>query len=74
MTNLQPARAADLRVLPFTFAATEITVEATSTAGRKFLGDTTGRCAGVNPTAVTLSKSEGLRLLDVAALRGVRVS
>jgi hypothetical protein len=74
MMTFSPSPAADLRVAPFTFAATEITVEALTPAGREFLAGIAGTCAGVAPASVTIAKSCGDELAARAARKGLRVS
>lgn len=60
----------DLRVAPFTFAATELTVAAVSPAGRTFLADTFG--AGC--VSVTLPKSRGDDFAVFAARKGLVIA
>jgi len=72
--TFSPAPAADLRVAPFTFAATEIRVEALTPAGREFLAGIAGTCAGVAPASVTLPKSRGADLAEFAARKGLQVA
>jgi hypothetical protein len=72
MMTFSPLPAADLRVAPSTFAATEITVEALTPAGREFLGAIAG--AGIPAVSVTLPKSRGADLAAFAARKGLRVA
>jgi hypothetical protein len=54
------------------FSSTQVTVEALTDAGRAFLGDAVGRCAGVAPESATLRKSGAAAMFDAAQAAGLR--
>ena len=64
-----PAKAADVSVKPFGFAATEANLEAVSAAGRAFLSETFGAGA----VGVSLPKSQLPVFAAFAATKGVTV-
>ena len=63
----QPSQKADVRVLPFDFAATEITVEAASEKGRGFFAS----MFGAGAVSVNMKKSTAFDFERFAAAKGM---
>jgi hypothetical protein len=63
----QPSQEADIRVLPFDFAATEITVEATSEKGRGFFAS----MFGTGAVSVNMKKSAAFDFEKFAQQKGM---
>ncbi len=66
----QPHQAADIRVLPFEFAATEITLEAASEKGRALFASMFGSGAA----SVNMKKSSAFDFERFAAQKGLVVA
>ena len=65
----QPNQAADIRVLPFEFSATEITLEASSDKGRELFAS----MFGAGALSVTMKKSSAIDFERFAQQKGVVV-
>ena len=63
----QPSQEADIRVLPFDFAATEITVEAASEKGRGFFAS----MFGTGAVSVNMKKSAAFDFEKFAEQKGM---
>ena len=66
----QPSQEADVRVLPFDFAATEITVEAASEKGRGFFAS----MFGAGAVSVNMKKSAAFDFERFAEAKGMVIA
>ena len=66
----QPSQEADIRVLPFDFAATEITVEAASEKGRGFFAS----MFGAGAVSVNMKKSAAFDFERYATAKGIVIA
>jgi len=66
----QPSQEADVRVLPFDFAATEITVEAASEKGRGFFAS----MFGAGAVSVNMKKSAAFDFEKFAEAKGIVIA
>lgn len=66
----QPSKEADIRILPFNFASTEITVEAASEKGRSLFAS----LFGVGAVSVNMPKSKAFDFERFAEQKGMVIA